>query len=537
MLPAIYFILFRTHHYCIGTPLHFMRGAMSGLEIPGLVVGVVGIIPVCLQFNDYVRRLARDIRHSSDQRTYKQAEIVYHLQVIELQKPAFERLDERQQNVLAFKIIQLEDSLSELEGALKELNKEPPRIIGPAIWAFRAKKKVQGLLDRISKERNDLAQQLILIGSYFHHPDKEIPSDTERILHFIADSVARRDKTAESTVSREVPQQDVDSSDLSPIAGSELQYKLSPTRLSFLIVEEISVVGVHDRDRTVARVNEVANVFHGERLEDRAFQTQTANIAQCLGYAVRPQSVQLVCEAPLRSTSSSSPEGGPPRLTSLRELLLRRKNHSLNARLSLARSLAKAVFYTHAYRYVHKDLRPANILLETGGGSRPDGDDGEALGRALLAGFGDARAEDGSSLRKGGPASLDDVNLYQHPSRVGGGPTGVEAYTFLHDVYSLGVCLLEVGLWTSFLGDKHAGMRGAPPAERQRRLNGLAERHLPKEMGDIYAQVVRKCLRGCDLGGFGEVGGAMKRNGGDDDVALGSRYCEEVLEGLGSVHI
>lgn len=492
---------------------------------------------MCLQFNDYVRRLARDIRHSSDQRTYKQAEIVYHLQVIELQKPAFERLDERQQNVLAFKIIQLEDSLSELEGALKELDKEPPRIIGPAIWAFRAKKKVQGLLDRISKERNDLAQQLILIGSYFHHPDKDIPSDTERILQFIADSVARRDKTAESTVSRVLPQQDVDSSDLSPIAGSELQYKLSPTRLSFLIVEEISVVGVLDRDRTAARVNEVANVFHGDRPEDRSFQTQTANIAQCLGYAVRPQSVQLVCEAPLRSLSSAA-GAGHPRLTSLRELLLRRKNHSLNARLALARSLAKAVFYTHAYRYVHKDLRPANILLETGGGggSQPDNDDDGALGRALLAGFGDARAEDGSSLRKGGPASLDEVNLYQHPSRVGG-PTGVEAYTFLHDVYSLGVCLLEVGLWTSFLGDKHAGMRGAPPAERQRRLNGLAERHLPKEMGDIYAQVVRKCLRGCDLGGFGEVGGATKGKGGDDDVALGSRYCEEVLEGLGSVNI
>lgn len=100
----------------------------------------------------------------------------------------------------------------------------------------------------------------------------------------------------------------------------------------------------------------------------------------------------------------------------------------------------------------------------------------------------------------------------------------MEKYTFLHEVYSLGVCLLELGLWTNFLGDKHAEMRGAPPAERQRRLDGLAEKHLPREMGDIYADVVKKCLKGYDLGGIPEVSGETEQN--RDDVALGSRYCE-----------
>lgn len=40
-------------------------------------------------------------------------------------------------------------------------------------------------------------------------------------------------------------------------------------------------------------------------------------------------------------------------------------------------------------------------------------------------------------------------NLYRHPERQGKNPE--ESYTMHHDVYSLGVCLLEIGLWTSFV--------------------------------------------------------------------------------------
>lgn len=70
------------------------------MDVAGLVVGVVGVIPVCIQFNDYVRELAHDVRHSRTQKLFKHAEIESHLQIISLHKSAIAKLDEKEQEIL-----------------------------------------------------------------------------------------------------------------------------------------------------------------------------------------------------------------------------------------------------------------------------------------------------------------------------------------------------------------------------------------------------------------------------------------------------
>ncbi|CAG8970828.1 hypothetical protein HYALB_00001616 [Hymenoscyphus albidus] len=40
-------------------------------------------------------------------------------------------------------------------------------------------------------------------------------------------------------------------------------------------------------------------------------------------------------------------------------------------------------------------------------------------------------------------------NLYRHPSRQGAIPA--DEFIMQHDIYNLGVCLLEIGLWESFV--------------------------------------------------------------------------------------
>jgi hypothetical protein len=40
-------------------------------------------------------------------------------------------------------------------------------------------------------------------------------------------------------------------------------------------------------------------------------------------------------------------------------------------------------------------------------------------------------------------------DVYRHPSRQGEHPE--EEYVMKHDIYSLGVCLLEIGIWTSLI--------------------------------------------------------------------------------------
>jgi hypothetical protein len=42
-----------------------------------------------------------------------------------------------------------------------------------------------------------------------------------------------------------------------------------------------------------------------------------------------------------------------------------------------------------------------------------------------------------------------DRNVYRHPLRQGHDLT--EKYRMQHDIYSLNVCLLEIGLWESFV--------------------------------------------------------------------------------------
>lgn len=52
----------------------------------------------------------------------------------------------------------------------------------------------------------------------------------------------------------------------------------------------------------------------------------------------------------------------------------------------------------------------------------------------------------GRTLRKG-EASWERC-LYQHPDRIG---SISKDYIMQHDIYSLGVCLLELGLWETFV--------------------------------------------------------------------------------------
>ncbi|KAF7505138.1 hypothetical protein GJ744_001204 [Endocarpon pusillum] len=113
--------------------------------------------------------------------------------------------------------------------------------------------------------------------------------------------------------------------------------------------------------------------------------------------------------------------------------------HALNDRLDIAKQLASSVLFIHTSHFVHKNIRPEAVLVFPS--ATP------ALGSSYLVGFEKFRPQASQTYKMGDLKW--DRNLYRHARRQG--VNREEDFKMQHDIYSLGVCLLEVGLWTSFV--------------------------------------------------------------------------------------
>ena len=162
-----------------------------------------------------------------------------------------------------------------------------------------------------------------------------------------------------------------------------------------------------------------------------------SGILECRGIALsessshepRKSHASLVFKLPERSH----------RIKSLRDVLQNPVGHPLDQRIAIARQLAKSIVFIHASNFVHKNIRPETILMASESSS--------LVGQPYLVGFEEVRGQDADTLYHG-----DDhwfKNIYRHPSRQG--TVLQHRYRMQHDVYSVGVCLLEIGLWHSFV--------------------------------------------------------------------------------------
>lgn len=185
---------------------------------------------------------------------------------------------------------------------------------------------------------------------------------------------------------------------------------------------------------------------------------------------------------------------------------------SLGGRFHIAHCLALTLSNVHGSRWVHKNIWSRGILLfqrnsETGirpfawkekavvtPGTAPRHD--QIL--AFLGDWGYARPVQAGTILRGDFEI--EPNLYRHPDRQGN-PT--RAFDRTHDIYALGVILLETGLWKTVSkffekAIKEAEKSGRLPKARDVRiaLMTLAQTELPREMGDAYAAAVVTCLSG-----------------------------------------
>lgn len=292
----------------------------------------------------------------------------------------------------------------------------------------------------------------------------------------------------------------------------------------------------------------------------------------------------LKCKCPMYPQSGSKapnsfelvlhvPEGmESPR--SLRHMLLSTNDQpslSLTCRLRIAQQVANSISYVHNFNFVHKGVCPESILVfESAQGTGTIQHLGQKTLYTFLVGFGDFRAADGGTARIGDTAW--EKNIYRHPQRQG--LTLEHNFRMQHDVYSLGVCLLEIGLWESFV-EYHSDTEPFSPQDSQSykqfqswvsardnstyntevdmQISGtsvasvraallreylveVAERRLPSAMGELYKDVVVACLSS----GGGETESSeddLDREAAEDKegISVGVHFIVEILGKLEAI--
>ena len=264
----------------------------------------------------------------------------------------------------------------------------------------------------------------------------------------------------------------------------EYMYRSYPEDLD---VDEITQIGSATRD--LARV-----LYHSD-----PEQTQ---ILKCYGYFhdERTRRFGLLYELPPAKTWITD-ASGQARVLSLRELFNRVPHFPLNHRLRFCCDLAQAVLYVHLVGWVHKSIRPDNILVFQERGESelsPRRRFPYTLPSPYLAGFEYARNAKTLSDRKSDAEWR--VNIYRHPKR-----QFLEQnteYTIAHDIYSLGVVFLELGLWGSNgfvpFQRRDSVFKGCNPEKVREELlsiaTGVKSDGVVVFMGRCFAELVSFCL-------------------------------------------
>lgn len=241
----------------------------------------------------------------------------------------------------------------------------------------------------------------------------------------------------------------------------------------------------------------------------RYSEPRVTGLPRCHGYFNDQKSYRygLVYELPSNTMWSNDPKTNLDRVLSLRELLNINPRFPLDQRLRFCCDIAKAVLYVHLVGWVHKSIRPDNIIFLQPKEPAVIPQFPYALTDPVLAGFEYARATAEGALSDRKSDADWRHNIYRHPKRQG--IERNEQYNMTHDVYSLGAVLLEIGMWGTkgFVpfqhADQEARFASASGEERKAKLFAIADgmpdsrgnRYpLTIAMGSRFDQLVQYCL-------------------------------------------
>ncbi len=155
-------------------------------------------------------------------------------------------------------------------------------------------------------------------------------------------------------------------------------------------------------------------------------------------------------------------------------------NPDLNDRFHLAHTLAVALWSFHSLDWLHKSFCANNILFYHDKGD---------LSEPYVTGFDSSRPDYVDEMTVASKNNSKQ-ELYRHPDSLG---LWRQTYRKSFDVYSLGIVLLEIGLWKSVL-DFHKP-KYTPAIFRDKVLLPVLVPRLGSKTGRLFQAVVERCLR------------------------------------------
>lgn len=162
----------------------------------------------------------------------------------------------------------------------------------------------------------------------------------------------------------------------------------------------------------------------------------------------------------------------------------------IGQRLTLAKTLAACLQIVHVSGWVHKDINSYNILFFTSANPLSDGD----YEKPYLVGFEHSREDEQGAYTRG-TESFDETKHYQHPRYWGGS----SAFRKEFDYYSLGLVLLEIGVWEC-LGNIYNNVKRleSTPWELKDEYMRICNNQILERMGPTYHEVTRTCLEAAE---------------------------------------
>ena len=518
----------------------------ASLGIVSLAISGPPLIEVLIRLGDYLVHRAKQHRQIGD--NVKLCE-----QIISLNKTQsrlllafFNKLEEQISSDLQDEVDKLYQSLRNLyEDLIKAFSKNQDASTSanakPAKFSSRDVLKIQDAVDNLETWNDRFLKFAIIIMISDKSDFKPSMETHQRHLHSWAalERVQKLREAVQATLAHTSPPTKclLDSEDNAPtrvqLSHSTLWIIQNPTKVLAGNQRYLIETRSYSDDIDTVTLNETRRTVRDIALILREADPSIMGVLQCHGFRHerRQNRFELHFMFP----------NGAHNPRSLRDLLKDSKYkdvgavHPLNHRLDLAKKLASAVFFIHSGGFVHKNIRPENIII-----FEPDLAESacsaetikysqfpRALGAPYLVGYDGVRKVDAKSDR----IAVDNPErgIYLSPERhrlkVG------DEFTMQHDVYSLGVVLLELALWKDLTNHRssvgmvlwdRAGVL-KPYTSLHENLLSLAKTHVSRYLGQNYADAVTTCLAGLK---------DIETHMDQDGVVVGLAYITQVLQKL-----